>query len=198
MDCKAKEDCPFDAEKIYITGKKLGIKSGHTGWPNNVLTLKPNVERVTEAVKNGPYGRCVYHCDNNVVDHQIVNLNMTDGSTMSLTMCGFTEEMSRYAKFMGTKGEIEADMEKNLIKVRPFGGEKEVIDVSKLATDFSGHGGGDNRMVEEFLDLVSEGKEPTGAITSIEGSVESHYCALAAEQSRLNGGAVVELDSLRG
>lgn len=104
---------------------------------------------------------------------------------------------SRYAKFMGTKGEIIADMSTNIIKVTKFGEDTEEIDVSRIASDFSGHGGGDNRMVSEFLDLVINDKEPTSAITSVEHSVESHYCALAAEKSRLNGGQVVELDTFR-
>ena len=122
---------------------------------------------------------------------------MTDGSTISHTMCGFTGTGSRYAKFMGTKGEIIADMTANTIQITPFGQETQTIDVNKIATDFSGHGGGDVRMVEEFIDMLLEGKGPSGRTTTVEQSVESHYCALAAEQSRLHGGAVVDLDTLR-
>lgn len=195
--CKAKENCPFDAEKIYLDNKKIGVRNGYTEWPLDVLALHPTEESIMEAIKTGPYGRCVYHCDNNVVDHQVVNLNMTDGSTLHLTMCAFTATGSRYAKLMGTKGEIIADMSANTISITRFGEETEVIDVSKLSTDFSGHGGGDNRMVEEFLDIVSERKKETASITSVEHSVESHYCALAAEKSRINGGIPVEIDSLR-
>lgn len=195
--CKAKDNCPFDAEKIYLENKKIGVKNGHTQWPLDVLALHPTVESITEAIKEGPYGRCVYHCDNNVVDHQVVNLNMTDGSTISHTMCAFTATGSRYAKIMGTRGEIIADMTENTIKITEFGKETETIDVTKLATDFSGHGGGDNRMVEELLDMIIEGTEPNNRTTSVDKSVESHYCALAAEQSRLAGGAVIDLDTLR-
>ena len=195
--CKAKDSCPYDAEKIYLKHKRIGAENGHKDWPLDVLTLHPTVESVTEAIKTGPYGRCVYHCDNNVVDHQVVNLNMTDGSTISHTMCGFTDTGSRYAKFMGTKGEILADMSENTIKVTEFGQDTEIIDVKKLATDFSGHGGGDNRMVEEFMDMLINDSEPTVRTTSVDQSVESHYCALAAEESRVNGGKVVFLDKYR-
>ena len=195
--CSAKENCPFDAEKIYISHKKIGVANGYNSWPLDVLTLHPSVESITEAIKTGPYGRCVYHCDNNVVDHQVVNLEMTDGSNVHLTMSAFTATGSRYAKFMGTKGEIIADMSTNIIKLTRFGEDTVEIDVSKIANDFSGHGGGDNRMVSEFLDLIIYDKEPTSAITSVEHSVESHYCALAAEKSRLEGGQVIELNSLR-
>lgn len=195
--CKAKDSCPYDAEKIYLKHKRIGAENGNTEWPLDVLTLHPTVESITEAIKTGPYGRCVYHCDNNVVDHQVVNMNMTDGSTISHTMCGFTGTGSRYAKFMGTKGEILADMSENTIKITEFGEETEIIDVKKLATDFSGHGGGDNRMVEEFLDMLINHTEPTVRTTSLDRSVESHYCALAAEESRINGGKVVALDKYR-
>lgn len=77
--CNAKDSCPYDAEKIYLKHKRIGVENGYTEWPLDVLTLHPTVESITEAIKTGPYGRCVYHCDNNVVDHQVVNMNMTDG-----------------------------------------------------------------------------------------------------------------------
>lgn len=195
--CRVKADCPFDAEQIYMEHEKYGFYRGNREWPLNVLTLDPTEESIREALRSGPYGRCVYHCDNNVVDHQVVNLKMTDGSTISHTMCGFTSEISRYAKFMGTRGEIIADMAENIIRITRFGEETEVIDISQLADDFSGHGGGDKRLVEDFLDMIIEGRKPDSRTTSVEGSMESHYCALAAEESRLRGGAVVELGSMR-
>ena len=195
--CAAKAECPFDAEKIYLTNEKTGVEHGHTGWPCNVLTLHPTPESVREAIQKGPYGRCVYHCDNNVVDHQVVNICMTDGSTISFTMSGFTEKNSRYTKFMGTKGEITADLHENTIEVQEFGKVPEIIDVSKLSDDFSGHAGGDNRMVEEFLDMLIEGKEPEKSMTTLERSLESHYIALAAERSRLEGGRVVKMSEMR-
>lgn len=122
---------------------------------------------------------------------------MTDGSTISFTMSGFTEQNSRFTKFMGTKEEILADLHENTIQVQEFGKEPEIIDVSKLSDDFSGHAGGDNRMVEEFLDMIREGREPEKSMTTLERSVESHYIALAAEKSRLEGGRIVEMEEMR-
>lgn len=196
-DCRVKAECPFDAEKIYMEHEKHGFNHGNRGWPLDILTLHPTEESMRHALRSGPYGRCVYACDNNVVDHQVVNLNMTDGTTISHTMCGFTSEISRYAKFMGTKGEMIADMAENAIRITKFGKEAEIVDVSQLAEDFSGHGGGDKRLVEEFLDMIIEGREPDERTTSVECSMESHYCALAAEESRLRDGAVIRLESMR-
>lgn len=195
--CKAKANCPYDAEKIYIEDDRIGIKAGNTGWPLEVLALHPTLESITEAIQEGPYGQCVYYCNNNVVDHQVVNLEMTDGSTMSFTMCGFTNDNARYAKIMGTKGEIIADMKASTLDVRVFGRKPKIIDVSKIEKSLSGHGGGDARIVREFVDMILENKQVTKAITSVENSVESHYIALAAEASRLRGGECIALETLR-
>jgi hypothetical protein len=72
-----------------------------------------------------------------------------------------------------------------------------VIYAKDLSDDFSGHGGGDNVMVEEFIDVLSGAKEESPYVTSLEMSMESHFCALAAEQSRLEGGKVIQLDEFR-
>ncbi len=191
--CKVKDSCPFDAEKIYLTNERTGVDQGKKGWPADVLSLHPTHDSILEAIQTGPYGRCVFHCDNNVVDHQITNILNTDGSTISFSMSGFTSDgASRYCKIMGTKGDIIADMSKNTIDIGIFGQPHEVIDVSQLAKDFSGHGGGDNQMVKEFAEMILTGKEPAG-ITSLQDSLNSHYVAFAAEKSRLNNGVPVEL-----
>ncbi|MGM9662091.1 MAG: Gfo/Idh/MocA family protein [Oscillospiraceae bacterium] len=196
--CQAKEGCPYDAEKIYITNAATGVAHGKTGWPCDVLADRPTEENIRAAIETGPYGRCVYACDNDVVDHQMVNLECTDGATLSLCMSAFTSRGGRDTKIMGTRGEIVANLSENTICVMPFGGEKTVIDVSALAEDFSGHAGGDTRMVEEFLDLVSGRSGPTVRTTSLRDSVESHFAALAAEKSRLEGGRSVPLSEIAG
>lgn len=199
--CKVKDQCPYDAESIYLNSEITGIRKGHKDWPADVLTEYLTEENVIKALEKGPYGRCVYHCDNNVVDHQILNMKMTDGSTMSFTMCAFTSEVSRYAKFYGTKGELQVYMgPDSYIETGIYGTkvEKQIIQASELADDFSGHGGGDHVMVEEFMDILLGNREESPSITSLEKSVESHYCAMAAEKSRLEGGRVIQLSEMRG
>lgn len=203
--CKVKECCPYDAEAIYIKDKFYGIESGNTEWPLDVLVPGERTkETVLEAIKNGPYGRCVYYCDNNVVDHQVLNLEMTDGTIMSFTMCAFSNDISRYSKFMGTKGEITVYMsghyfDRTYIKVNLFDAENTEydIDIQSLGEDFSGHGGGDTAMVKEFIDVLTGEKEESPYVTSLEKSMESHFCALAAEESRVNNGKLIELEHYR-
>lgn len=192
--CKVKESCPYDAEKIYLTNKRTGLLQGKKWWPVNILNINPTEENIRKALKEGDYGRCVYYAGNDVVDHQVVNAELEDGVTINFTMSAFTSTGGRTMKVMGTLGDITADMDENSIRIGVFGEEPCVVDVNKLAKDFSGHGGGDFRMVEELLDDILEEKEPGCGLTSIDKSVESHYLAMAAEKSRLNHGQSINME----
>lgn len=195
--CKAKDGCSYDAEKIYLTNKDTGILCGNVEWPIDVLAENPTEEKVRHAIETGPYGRCVFHCDNDVVDHQIVNMQMEGGASLSLTMSAFTSIGGRTIKVMGTLGDLWGDMHENRIRIGVFGKEPQVIDLGKEEKDFAGHGGGDRLLMEQFVDLM-QGKEPDGTITTLETSVESHLVALAAEKSRLENGESIEIAPMRG
>ncbi len=187
--CQCREGCPYDCEAYYMSV----FRRGRWGWPLNVVTDTPTEEALLEALRTGPYGRCVYHCDNDVVDHQVVNMELEDGVTISHTMSAFTSVQYRHLKVMGTLGDLEADMEKNEIRVTPFGKPTQVIDVRTLSEDFSGHGGGDNTLLAELFELVRNGNAPGSALTSIDISMDSHFACFAAESSRANGGNSVKL-----
>lgn len=195
--CKAKESCPYDAEKIYLTNKDTGILCGNVEWPIDVLAENPTEEKIRHAIETGPYGRCVFHCDNDVVDHQIVNMQMEGGASLSLTISAFTSIGGRTIKVMGTLGDLWGDMHENRIRIGVFGKEPQVIDLGKEEKDFAGHGGGDRLLMEQFVDLL-QGKEPDGTVTTLETSVESHLVALAAEKSRLENGESIEIAPMRG
>lgn len=186
--CPAEETCPYNAKRFYL-GE---LAKGNVGWPTNMVVLDPTEERLMKALREGPYGRCVYHCDNNVVDHQVVNMEFDDGATACLTMTAFTKKGGRWLNIHGTMGELQADMNTNIIRVMPYVGETKEIDVRKLTDDFSGHAGGDLRMLRELLDLMQYGTM-SKSITSIDRSIESHLLALMAEQSRKEGGCPVTI-----
>ncbi len=194
--CKAKESCPYDCEKIYLYNKRTGFLAGKEGWPCNTITDHVDEEHIREALKSGPYGRCVFFCDNDVVDHQMVNMEMEDGSTLSLNMCAFSSRGGRVLKVMGTHGDMWGDMADNLVHICPFGKEERIVDVKLLTEDLKGHGGGDAGIIKSFIALI-EGREPDKGITTLETSVESHLMAIAAERSRLQGGRPVEISDLR-
>lgn len=186
--CAAKESCPFDAEKIYLTSPETGIDAGNTGWPCEVLAAPPTHDSVLEAIRTGPYGRCVFACDNDVVDQQTVSVEMTDGATLNFTMSGFTRHNTRRACFMGTEGELTADLYAGAITLSRFGEADRVFRVEEA----EGHSGGDAGLIRAFVELMLGG-EPGPGLTSLDASLESHFLALAAEESRLAGGAPVEL-----
>ena len=189
--CACKEGCPYDAEKIYIFNDKSGIRSGNDEWPCSVLVNKPTEEKLYDALRTGPYGRCVYRCDNDVVDHQVVSMRFAGGATATFTMSAFTAKCYRTIKVMGTMGEIEGDMDANVLYLRKFGQPEQVLDLGTIPDRFAGHGGGDALMMDYVCELIAAGGAE--GLTSVDASVESHVMALAAEHSRTHGGSAVEL-----
>lgn len=197
--CRAKEDCPYDAEKIYVTNKRTGIRevikdqrTGDEAWP--VCVVSPGnltEEGVYEALKEGPYGRCVYACDNDVVDHQVVNMEFEGGITVDFQMTAFTGRGGRSIHICGTRGDIYGDLADNKVTIEEFGEEPETF--STVQGDMSGHAGGDNRLIHDFLEAVRQGADEDQLKTGIDVSIQSHIIALAAEESRLAGGKPVEL-----
>ena len=189
-NCPHRGACVYSAEKIYFDQADIGFRLGNTGWPIDILAENPTEEKINSALKTGPYGRCVFHCDNNVVDHQVCNLLFEDGVTVDFSMCGFTAKNCRQCKIMGTKGEIVADQLQNIVSVQPFGENATIYDINKIADDLSGHGGGDNRMLTEMFDALDCGGDVS---SSVADSVASHLSALAAEKSRVSGGELITI-----
>lgn len=190
--CAVKSGCPYDAEKLYLTDERTGLLHGHNGWPCSVLVgTEPTEAAVRRALETGPYGRCVYRCDNDVADHQVVNLEFEGGVTASFTLSAFSNDCHRTLVATGSMGEIFGDVEENRVTLHVFGKPAEVFDLDVEASEYAGHGGGDWRMMAELCRLLSSGE--TEARTGIDVSVESHAIALAAEESRLRGGAVMDL-----
>ena len=187
LDCPYCDSCVYSAKKIYLSPETQTQRP----WVRCVVAPTGDVKEVEKALKRGPYGRCVFACDNDVVDHQTVSIRYENGVTVSFTMSAFSAEVFRSIRVMGTKGEIEGDQRSNIIRCTPFGGETEVYDINKLATDLSGHGGGDNQLLTDFFDETSEGHGE--AISGIYSAIESHMMAFAAEYSRLHDGESVNL-----
>ncbi len=191
LDCAAKAECPYDAEKIYLDNHKSGYRTGCRQWPLTVLTDDVSEDGLYTALKNGPYGRCVYRCDNDVADHQVVNMEFQGGITATFNLSAFTQDCYRTIRVMGAMGEIEGNLDENVVWVRPFGKAPQRIELDPISDEFAGHGGGDSRMMEQLCRLIREGDE--NALTSVDASVESHIMALAAEESRVSGGAAITL-----
>ena len=177
-DCPHRETCRFSAYRSYLP--VMG------SWPATVLTNDQTKEGLLEAIRTGPYGRCVFHCDNDVCDHQVTVLEFENGVTATFNLSGFTNRIARTMKIMGEEGEIRASELKNEIEVTRFapnGVERSESIVIHPDSPASGHGGGDSGIVEDFLALL-EGR--SGEVSSaIQNSVESHMMACAADEARV-------------
>ncbi len=102
LECEYELLCPYSARRIYLNF----LKQGNTGWPVSVITTDVTKGGIIRAIREGPYGKCVYSCDNDVVDHQVVNMEFEGGETASFTMTAFTKARQRETRIFGTKGEI--------------------------------------------------------------------------------------------
>lgn len=195
LDCPIQDSCPYDAEKIYISNPASGIRHKGKVWPLTVLDNDPNEEKIYSALQDGPYGRCVYHSDNDVCDHQTVNMEFANRAKATFTMTAFTEECYRTIEVTGSLGQIVGNMESNEIELYRFGQEKEIIQLNVSTNEFAGHGGGDHAMMQELIELVSQ--DNRDALTSVEKSVESHMLAFAAEASRKKDGETLTMGAFR-
>ena len=174
--CPVAESCKYEATRLYA----------HDGnrWPLNAVSYIPTKEARLDALRTGWYGRCVYHCDNDVVDHQTVNMEMDDGTTVTLVMNGQGEEECRTMRWDGTKATLFGKFSSRGHEIRIHHHlTGEIEDVPVIARDSSGHGGGDYGIVRSFLNTL--GGRPDDSVTSARESLESHLLAFAAEESRL-------------
>ena len=179
--CPHSKECFYDATVIYSKDNK--------GWYKNHALQKenPTEEDYNNLIKTTPYGKCVFKCDNNVVDHQVVNLEFESGAVASFNMTAFNEG-GRYIRVMGTNGEIYGDMKHNSLDYFDFRtGEHTLINPNELNLDdsiTSGHGGGDGGLVEILYEYLANDYDGD-MLSEIGISTMNHLIVFAAEKSRL-------------
>lgn len=187
VDCpeSVESTCPYSALRIYLEPARQGCFE----WPTNVITNEHTVSGIEAALRSGPYGRCVFSCDNDVVDHQVVSIKFRGGQTGSFTMTAFTEASNRKTRLFGTKGSLEGDG--NVVRVYDFmKRQTDEVEVNKLAgTIAGGHGGGDVRIMESFVAALAN-QDPSRILSGPRETLDSHLAVFAAEQSRLQGRVV--------
>jgi predicted dehydrogenase len=184
--CPAAETCPFDSRRLYLN-------PNYTGWPIVAITDDLSLEGRQKALEKGPYGRCVYQCDNDVVDHQTVNMEFAGGTSAVLFMHGHSYEEGRTMRYDGTRATLRAKFTYGSGEITihdHLTGRVEDVPVDAVT---SGHGGGDFGVVRSF---VAARRGESEALTNARESLESHLMAFAAEESRLNG-TVVDMAAFR-
>jgi len=188
LDCPVEAECPYSAKKIY----SRFLEQGRTGWPLDVLSVHPTKETIMEALRTGLYGRCVYACDNDVVDNQVVNLQFEGGRTASLTMIAFSEATARQTRIFGTRGELACDG--SVIRHYDFLTEthQEIPCTARNSPIPGGHGGGDYALMQSFVKAVAD-NNPSYILSGATETLETHRMVFAAETSRKEA-RVVHMD----
>ena len=196
VQCKDVDSCSYSAKKIYIDMWKDCGRPANL-FPFSLITdVYPTTEEALwEAIEEGPYGRCVFACDNDVVDNQTTIMQFENGITATLKMEAFVKDGGRDIRFFGTEGELSLCEGEGTITLKKYFGPNTVWKLTDLTDDLEGHGGGDHRMIDQLYKLMTDSNAT--ADTSIDNSLESHYIALAAEESRLNGGKLVFINEYR-
>jgi predicted dehydrogenase len=169
--CKIEGECPYSALKIYYRNRqRLYVfdmpedKAEHGDF-------------ILEKLRTTNYGRCVYRMDNDQPDHYNTNILFDDNITAAFQMEAFTSYEGRRTRVMGSMGDIVGDMSSFVLTDFKTGKKTEW----KQNTD--GHGGGDWRLVADWVQAVSQ-KNPSLLTSTIEASIESHIMGFAAEKSR--------------
>jgi predicted dehydrogenase len=185
LDCAVEPVCPYSAPRLYRSCL------GDPDWEHQLLgavTETPTEAALDEALRTGPYGRCVYRCDNDVVDHQVVAFEFDSGITATHTVTAFSELAPRQTRVFGTHGAIEGDG--RTLRFHDFRGHPDsAVDTLTPGDGRPLHEEGDERLMRTFLTAVADG-DATPIVTGIEESMTNHRIVWAAEQARRSGTTV--------
>ena len=183
--CPVGDDCPWDARRLYLDMSR-------TGWPIMALGADLSEAGRLHALETGPYGRCVYFSDNDVVDNQTINMEFENGATVVLFMHGHSHEEGRTMRYDGTRATLRAKFgEEDLIEIHDHLTNR--CELVQIPPASSGHGGSDYGIMHNFVRAIRGEAE---ALTIARDSLESHLMAFAAEESRLNN-SVIDMDEYR-
>ncbi|MEG1527629.1 MAG: Gfo/Idh/MocA family oxidoreductase [Clostridia bacterium] len=182
--CKYAKSCPYEARKIYY-----GITK-HT-FPYMIVNAKlvtgsskPTLKLLKNCLKTSPYGRCVFDCDNNVMEQQVVNMQLEDDITSTLAMTAFSKKCYRKIHIYGTKGEIFGNDISGKLTLNVFAGKTKIIRPS--VSTLSIHDSCDKNIINQFVNLLC-GRSYDKGLTFIDTSLESHKVTILADEARISG-----------
>ena len=190
LDCPLVDRCPYSAKRIYLD--RPGAWDGYV-WKDFGCKRPDSMAVMLESLStDNPYGRCVFRCDNDVVDRQSVLIEFQSGAIGSHNMIGGAAGGGRTIHITGTAGEIYGSFEQQKLHIKHIHPtpdslfDEEVLDFSD--EDLSGHGGGDARLMEDLIRFV-RGEETSVSCTGLADSMPGHMTVFMADKSRLAGGA---------
>jgi len=180
------DGCPAEAECIYHCAK-VYVESSF--WRSLRVPPGQDDESLIEELRTSPYGRCVFACDNDVVDHQVVNFEYEGGATATFSMMAFTLG-GRHIRVHGTRGYIKGDVEAGtLIHTDFITGNQSTTQMPLME---GSHGGGDYLVLRSVTEAIRT-DNPSAVLTTAQESLHSHKIVFAAEKARREK-RVVEID----
>ena len=188
LDCTLQDSCPYAAPRFYLER----IRSGNIGAYVESVSGNTTEENILKELRTSPYGRCVFACDNDVVDHQVVNMEFEGGVLATFTMSPFNRG-GRKIHVMGTEGEVYGDAGVGDLTIFTYQNRKTVVekssDIVQDETILGGHGGGDSRLIKALCELIATG-ETSVSYCSAMTSARNHLAVFAAEEARHTGTVV--------
>ncbi|MDD4817517.1 MAG: Gfo/Idh/MocA family oxidoreductase [Victivallaceae bacterium] len=185
LDCPLACKCAYNAPRFYLERLRSGKVDSYLESVSGVLTE----EAILDAMRNGPYGRCVFACDNDVADHQVTIMEFDGGVTASFTLVGCSRFGERRTTIFGTEGEVYCDGSKIRIYSYLRDSSHEIEIEPDRGTLETKHGGGDKMCLESFIEAIRENR-PSRILSDAAGSLETHLMVFAAEASRRQGRTV--------
>ena len=191
LDCPLEPDCPYSAPRFYLERFRKGPIDNYV----ESVVGELSEENILKALREGPYGRCVFACDNDVADHQVVNMEFEGGATAVFTLAGCSRYGERRTVIFGSAGEIRCDG----CKIELYSYLRDRVTEINIEPDagtlLTHHNGGDRGCLESFVDALRTG-DPSKIVTGADVSLETHYMVFASEISRREG-RTVQLSELR-
>jgi predicted dehydrogenase len=178
--CPAGDICPFDTRRLYLD---MELDT----WPVTAVTEDLSYAGRVRALETGPYGRCAYKCDNDVVDHQVVTMQLAGGASVVLVMHGHAHREERTMRYDGTRATLRGRFGHGAMAIEIHDHLTGQVEQVPIPPAGSGHGGGDAGVVRGFVRALRGLEQP---LTPARESLESHLLAFAAEEARLSGQTV--------
>lgn len=183
---------PGAAARFMLSYKKLSARLPFFSkyyiwkeWPTSTITENLTEEGIGEALKTGPYGRCVYKCDNDQPEHQETVIRFESGATASFRLHGQSHEEGRTLRIDGSEGTLRAKFGNgSRISISVHGQIKD--EIIPVKSDFLGHSRADTALMENWSTVLRGEKSRSSAGESF----ISHLMAFAAVESDKSGSAV--------
>ena len=162
-DCAKAPDCPFNTAPEYHP----------VGFPDQTMLLD---------------NYCVWAEECDVDDNTVIAVDYDNGARASYIESQFAPEYSREFMIMGDEGKVTAITNEftGATSIRIH--RRYTADVEEINGEAAGgHGGGDDRLADDFIAAIREGKAP---LSDVYAGRDSAAIAIAAEASVKSGEAV--------